>query len=67
MRGQNHKTSAEKRVRHPGIGAAASALGVSRQHLYYVLVGKRTADSLLRRYGALKSEQKKGRRNLICD
>ena len=37
-----------------GIGTAAAALGVTRQHLSYVLHGRRESASLLRRYAEWK-------------
>ena len=40
--------------RYVGIKADARRLGVTRQHLYYVLEGKRPSRSLLRRYQALQ-------------
>lgn len=36
----------------PGIASDAKSLGVSRQHLYFVLTGKRTSARLLQRYQA---------------
>jgi hypothetical protein len=49
----------EKRRRAPriaGIGAAAAALGVTRQHLHAVLAGKRQSRRLTNRYHALKQQ-----------
>jgi hypothetical protein len=40
--------------RIPGIGAAAKALGVTRDHLRWVIQGKRKGKRLLARYRALK-------------
>ena len=39
------------------IVADAKALGVSRHHLYFVLLGTRKSPGLLRRYKALKGAQ----------
>jgi hypothetical protein len=39
--------------RFPGICAAARALGVTRHHLYFVLLGDRQSPVLLARYRAL--------------
>jgi hypothetical protein len=44
-------------VRFPGIGDDSRLLGVSRQHLFCVLMGLRRSP-LLARYGALKRKQK---------
>lgn len=44
----------KKRVRTLGIAAAAAALGVTRQHLYYVLRNKRHSPILLHRYNQLR-------------
>lgn len=41
-------------VRFPGICEDATKLGVSREHLYRVLTGKRISHSLLKRYYRLK-------------
>ena len=40
--------------RFPGIVESARALGVSRDHLFKVLTGKRSSASLLERYRALQ-------------
>jgi len=50
------------RKRNPaikGITLDAEALGVTRTHLYLVLTGNRESKPLLKRYRALKREQKK--------
>lgn len=39
--------------RFPGIGADADALGVTRQHLYLVLIGQRQSISLMKKYRRL--------------
>lgn len=41
-------------AKFPGINGDARSLGVSRQHLYAVLAGKRTSARLLARYSSLK-------------
>lgn len=43
-----------RQVRFPGLVTSAEALGVSRNHLYLVLAGKRVSASLARRYLDLK-------------
>lgn len=43
-----------------GIGIAAAALGVTRQHLGLVLHGDRTSPTLLARYHAWKKQQRAG-------
>jgi len=40
-----------------GIVRAAKALGVTRQHLRAVLVGRRRSDRLMQRYRALKTDE----------
>jgi hypothetical protein len=47
------------RPRFPGIVADARALGVSRDHLWRVLVGDRQSLSLLKRYNALQSKKRR--------
>ena len=42
-----------------GITEDAEELGVSRQHLWFVLTGKRESKSLSRRYRALKAQQRR--------
>jgi hypothetical protein len=42
------------RVRFPGICEDATRLGITREHLYRVLTGKRKSKSLLKRYTQLK-------------
>lgn len=44
-------------VQIPGICGAAVALGVSRQHLYEVLKGRRHSPRLARRYRELQRER----------
>jgi hypothetical protein len=39
-----------RRILFPGLGAAARALKVHRNHLYLVLAGKRTSHSLMQQY-----------------
>jgi hypothetical protein len=43
----------------PGITADAKTLGVSRQHLFYVLSGRRTSKVLKQRYDELQAEKRK--------
>ncbi len=50
--GSKHKNTRRGPTRFPRIGAACTALGCSRTHLYYVLTGQRQSRSLLRRYEA---------------
>ncbi len=45
---------AAKVTKYHGIVAAAAKLGVSRQHLYLVLDGKRHSTPLMARYNRLK-------------
>jgi hypothetical protein len=47
---------AGRRVRFPGIGRHARALGVSASHLWRVLAGERSSRSLAARYAALKEK-----------
>lgn len=47
------------RPRFRGIVADARALGVSRDHLWRVLVGDRQSLSLLKRYNALQTKKRK--------
>lgn len=42
-----------RQVRFPGLLANAHALGVSRNHLYLVLTGKRQSDRLLTQLASL--------------
>jgi len=54
-----HPNKATKRrgpTRYPGIVKAASALGVSRIHLWYVLTSQRQSPKLQQRYAALKRD-----------
>lgn len=44
-----------RQVRFPGLMTAAHTLGVHRNHLYQVLIGKRISHSLTRRYNAWKA------------
>ena len=46
-------------VKFPGIVTDAETLGVTRQHLYGVLVGSRQSRRLLNAYRALKGEASK--------
>ncbi len=46
-----------RRVQFPGIATHAEALGVSRQHLYYVLSGARQSPQLAARYRALLRDE----------
>jgi hypothetical protein len=59
---QSNKKRRKKKGRHitrfPGICADARALGVSRIHLYYVLMGQRHSKSLTRRYRDLQRQKK---------
>jgi len=41
-----------------GIGAAAAALGVTRQHLRLVIIGDRESEILLSRYRTWKHQQR---------
>lgn len=45
-------------MKFPGIASHAEALGVSRQHLFYVLDGSRTSPALVARYRALLLSEK---------
>jgi molybdenum-dependent DNA-binding transcriptional regulator ModE len=47
-----------KKTRYKGIVADAKQLGVTYQHLWQVLEGRRESRSLLDRYRALKEQQK---------
>src|SRR4051812_36036379 len=49
----------KRQVQFAGICKDAKALGVCREHLYRVLTGKRTSQSLLKRYLELKSKSNK--------
>lgn len=49
-----------REVRFPGISHHSVSLGVTREHLWQVLTGRRTSRSLLQRYRTLL--QKEGRR-----
>lgn len=51
----NQKRKGKLRSRWPGIVRDAELLGVTRQHLFYVLKGERKSPPLLRRYRALKA------------
>jgi hypothetical protein len=48
-----HRRSKRGKTRFPGIVWQASALGVTRHHLYQVLTGTRPSRSLIRRYEEL--------------
>jgi hypothetical protein len=50
------KGEPKRQVRFVGICADAARLGVTREHLYRVLIGERTSKSLLKRYYALKDK-----------
>ena len=54
MRVTMDKSERKTRLRFAGICADAEALGVTREHLFRVLVGERQSRSLLRRYQELK-------------
>lgn len=47
-----------RRVRFPGINTHAEMLGVSRVHLYFVLIGERRSPKLMDRYRALLRSEK---------
>jgi len=47
-----------RQVRFPGICTAAHDLGVHRNHLRLVLLGKRTSKKLVNRYSAWKKTYK---------
>jgi hypothetical protein len=49
----------KRQVQFFGICADAKALGVSREHLYRVLTGRRTSQSLMKRYLELRSKRDK--------
>lgn len=55
---QPRQHKARRRVKFPGIASHAEALGVSRQHLFYVLDGSRTSPALVARYRALLLSEK---------
>lgn len=46
----------KRQSRHEGICDQAKALGVSRVHLWKVLTGRRTSQSLMREYRKIKKE-----------
>jgi hypothetical protein len=50
------KSESKRQVQFVGICADAVRLGVSREHLYRVLIGERTSKSLLKRYQELKAQ-----------
>ena len=52
----SNKGESKRRVQFVGICADAVKLGVSREHLYRVLTGQRTSQSLLKRYRELKGK-----------
>ena len=56
MRVPSKKGEPKRRVKFVGICADAEKLGVSREHLYRVLIGQRTSQSLLKRYHELKGK-----------
>ena len=49
--------STKRRKPIPGICADAKTLGVNRQHLQYVLVGRRESKILKKRYAALQKKK----------
>ena len=49
----------ERRPRTHGICAAAKTLGVTRQHLYEVLRGRRISRPLMAAYNNLKIQEKR--------
>lgn len=55
-KGKSHQ--GRRAIRYPGITRDARSLGVAREHLWQVLTGRRKSRSLLKRYRALKHEQK---------
>jgi hypothetical protein len=58
-----NKTTIDKRtrpLRFPGIGLYSRKLGVTREHLFMVLTGKRTSTRLMRRYSALLNGRHSG-------
>lgn len=50
---QPRQHKARRRVKFPGIASHAEVLGVTRQHLFYVLDGSRHSPQLAARYRAL--------------
>ncbi len=56
LRASKNKSESKRRVRFVGICADARKLGVSREHLYRVLTGKRQSRLLLKRYLELKGK-----------
>jgi hypothetical protein len=56
LRVPSKKGEPKRRVKFVGICADAEKLGVSREHLYRVLIGQRTSQSLLKRYRELKGK-----------
>lgn len=48
LREHEQKRTPNKRTRFPGIVRAAKGLGVSRIHLYYVLIGERRSPRIER-------------------
>jgi hypothetical protein len=56
LRVPSKKGELKRRVKFTGICADAKILGVSREHLYRVLIGQRTSQSLLKRYRELKGK-----------
>jgi len=59
LRVSSNESEPKRRVRFPGICAAARELGVTREHLYRVLSGQRVSHSLLRRYHQLKKRARR--------
>ncbi len=57
---QPRQSNTRRRVKFPGIATHAEALGVTRQHLFYVLDGSRTSPHLAAKYRALVAAEKKG-------
>lgn len=56
-RATNKPKKARRQVRFPGIITDAETLGVTRQHLFAVLIGSRPSQKLTDRYRALKAKQ----------
>jgi hypothetical protein len=54
---REEKSERKRRVRFPGICEDAFRLGVTREHLYRVLIGERQSKSLLKRYRELKGHE----------
>lgn len=52
-------TPRAKKIRFPGIGEHSRLLGVTRHHLYRVLLGQRPGISLLKRYRELLIQEQR--------